>query len=83
MNLVLKITPRFLGPASVGTVELIKLLRQQLALPLSAAKGFVDRCVFDGETVVIPLPDSVDSAGLLNAIKSLDTPAVIDASIKG
>lgn len=82
MTLVLKVTPVFCGEASVGTVGLIKLLRSHLDLSLPAAKGIVDRCVFEFETVDIPLPDSVDAAALVDAIRALDSPAEIDATIR-
>ena len=82
MKLVLKVTPEFCGPTSVGTVGLIKLLEERFGLSLKAAKQIVDRCVFDGETVDIPIPDAVQSTGLLEAIRSLETPAVVNAAIK-
>jgi hypothetical protein len=49
----LRVEPVFYGPASVGTVELIKLVRERFGLSLSDAKAIVDRCVYDGESVAI------------------------------
>ena len=52
----LNVEPVFCGPASVGTVELIKLVRERFGLSLAEAKAYVDRCVFDGETVALVAP---------------------------
>lgn len=52
-----------LGPAgiSVGSISHIKILKYELGLGLADAKEYIDRCVFGGETVDIPV-DSFDQA---------------------
>jgi hypothetical protein len=56
------------GPVSVGTVGVIKLLRDRLALDLRTANEYVDRCVFDGESVVIPAPSLEAAEGVVTAL---------------
>lgn len=52
----LRIVPA-LGPAGVscGSIAHIKLLKAELGLGLADAKEYIDRCVFGGETVDIPM----------------------------
>lgn len=82
MTLVLKVTPVFCGSASVGTVSLIKLLRSHLGLSMRIAKEIVDRCVFEHETVEVPLPVSIDATTLVDAIRALGSPPEIEATIR-
>ena len=49
----LHVEPVFCGPASVGTVGLIKLLQSRFGLSLAEAKVLVDRCVFARQTVAL------------------------------
>jgi hypothetical protein len=55
-SIILSIEPDMCGPVSVGTVSVIQLLRAELDLGLKEAMEYVNRCVFDGETVEIPAP---------------------------
>lgn len=55
-SIVLSIEADLCGPVSVGTVSVIQLLRAELGLGLAEACEYVNRCVFDGETVEIPAP---------------------------
>jgi hypothetical protein len=55
-SIVLRIEPDLCGPFSVGTVGVIKSLQSALGLELDEAADYVNRCVFDGETVEIPAP---------------------------
>lgn len=55
-SIVLRIEPDLCGPFSVGTVAVIKSLQSALGLGLDEAADYVNRCVFDGETVEIPAP---------------------------
>ena len=68
---VLSIEPLMAGPLSVGTVEVIRLLRVHAHLGLAEAKHLVDRCVFDGESVRIPTPSPSDAAALAAALADL------------
>ena len=60
-SIVLRIEPDLCGAFSVGTVAVIKSLASALGLGLDEAADYVNRCVFDGETVEIPAP-SVEAA---------------------
>lgn len=55
-SIILSIEADLCGPVSVGTVSVIQLLRTELDLGLNEASEYVNRCVFDGETVEIPAP---------------------------
>jgi hypothetical protein len=72
----------FLGPVSVGTVEIIRLVSHHAQLPLPEAKRLVDRCVFDGEAVPIPTRSSEGAASLVRALASLQGVPKVDASIE-
>ena len=69
----LRIEPVFLGPASVGTVTIVKTLREALHIGLAEAKELVDRAVFGGETVDIPV-DNLEAAQALAALLNQTTP---------
>ena len=73
----LSVRPRMLGPVSEGTVEVINLLRLYASIGLTEAKQLVDRCVFDGESVVISMPSTVAAESFVRAVSSLlDMPHV-------
>jgi hypothetical protein len=71
----LNVEPVFCGPVSVGTVELIKLVRERFGLSLAEAKAYVDRCVFDGATVAIVAPTAEVAAVFAREVGALDSPA--------
>ncbi|HMS41531.1 MAG TPA: hypothetical protein PKE69_14965 [Pyrinomonadaceae bacterium] len=79
MKLAIKIQPILIDSISVGTVEIIKLIREELNLDLAKAKAYIDRCVFDGETVLIPIPIGIDVERLLAKIRELETRPKIEA----
>jgi len=81
MKLSIRIEPELCYGVSFGTVEIIKLIRKRLNLGLAEAKTYVDRCVFDGETVFISIPTGVDTEKLLFDIRELETPVKIEAVI--
>lgn len=73
----LAIDAELCGPVSVGTIKIIHLVRVHTGLSLSEAKDLVDRCVFAGETVDIPMPSHESALQLADALKSLpQRPAV-------
>jgi hypothetical protein len=82
MNIVMQIQPKLCGPASVGTVELIKVLRDQCHLSLAEAKNYVDRCVFEGAEAIIPIPHGVDANEIAKRIHKIETPAKIKIRIE-
>ncbi len=69
----LSIEPDLCGPVSVGTVKVIRLLEQQLGLSLGEALAYVNRSVFDGETVRIPAPSPAAAAACVAALTALQT----------
>jgi hypothetical protein len=78
----LSIEPELCGPVSVGTVRVIRLVSEHAHLALGEAMGFVDRCVFEGETVSIPTPSLEDAASLVRALSSLPAVPKIEASVE-
>ena len=77
----LRVEPVFCGPASVGTVGLIKLVRERFGLSLAGAKALVDRCVFAGEEV--SLGASADEAGAFaREVAALESPAVFRVRVE-
>jgi hypothetical protein len=77
----LSIQPQICGSVSVGTVAVIRLVSRHARLPLSEAAVFVDRCVFDGETVSIPTPSSEAAVSLVRALEALPEVPKVEASI--
>jgi len=73
----LRVEPVFCGPSSVGTVELIKLIRKRFGLSLADANAYVDRCVFAGEIVTIPAESPETAAAFAREAVALQTPAKI------
>ena len=67
----LTIEPQMAGPVSVGTVEVIRLLQVHAHLDLAEAKHLVDRCVFDGESIRIPMSSSSAANALAAALADL------------
>jgi hypothetical protein len=47
----LAIQAELCGPVSIGTVAVVRVMRDQLGLPTGVATALVERCVFDGEIV--------------------------------
>jgi len=78
----LSIQPELCGGMSVGTVKVIRLVSRHGHLSLGEAKDFVDRCVFDGETVSIPMPSAEDASLLVDALKALPVVPKIEVSIE-
>jgi len=78
----LSIQPELCGPVSVGTVRVIRLVSQHANLSIAEATEFVDRCVFDGETVSIPVRSPEDAATLVRALGSLPNVPKIDVSVE-
>ena len=81
MKLRISVTPEFWGPVSVGTVGLIKLVRERCNLGLAEAKGYIDNAVFGGEVVEIPLSEDIDAPALIHEIETLEPPAAIIAEL--
>ena len=78
----LSIEPELCGPVSIGTVAVIRLVAQHARLSLSEAARFVDRCVFEGETVSIPTPSSEEAELLVRALGALPLVPKIHASVE-
>lgn len=78
----ISIEPRFLGPASLGTVEVIQLVRTHAGLDLEEAKHLVDRCVFGGESALVPMPSCQAAEAFTRAVSSLPGPAKVQAAIE-
>ncbi len=81
MEIALSVSPKYCGPLSVGTIGLIKQLRDQLGLSLNESKNFVDTCVFQGLQVTIPVPSGVNAETVVYAICNLETQATIEAKV--
>jgi ABC-type iron transport system FetAB ATPase subunit len=81
-TIYLRVEPVFLGPASVGTVELIQLVRRRFGLSLSAGKAIVDRCVFEGETVALVGPSPESAAEFARDVAALESPAKFHVRIE-
>jgi hypothetical protein len=54
VTVALRIEPELCGPLSIGTVAVIKLVKQHFEIALDTAAAYVNRCVFDGAEVNIP-----------------------------
>jgi hypothetical protein len=81
-SITLRIEAQLCGPMSIGTVRVIKLALRYLALDLSAAIGFVDRCVFGGEEVEIPAPSAARAAQFVAAIEALPPVPRVEARVR-
>ena len=80
MRVNLEIDPVFCGPVSVGTISVIKLVREYFDLDLAVAKAFVDRAVA-GERVSIPAPSSAAACRFVEALAALPSEARVRAVI--
>ena len=78
----LSIQPLLCGPASIGTVEVIRLVRLYGGLGLAEAKSLVDRCVFDGEAALIQTPSAEAARALVEALSSLPGEPKVRASVE-
>ena len=81
MKLRISVDPKFCGPVSLGTVDLIKIVRERCSFGLAEAKRYIDDAVFGGEIVDIPLPAETDGSALADEIRALETPAKISVEL--
>lgn len=77
----IKAEPRFCGPLSVGTVEPMRILRDQLNLSLADAKAAIDSAVFEGLSVRI-LVASDEQARLLAGALASSAPGIVTAWVE-
>jgi ribosomal protein L7/L12 len=77
----LEIRPHFVGPASVGTVAAVKVLRRYLGAAMGEAKSLVDRAVFDGDRVEIRVDDADAAEALAGELNALPGPAHFEAVV--
>jgi hypothetical protein len=77
----LRVEPVFCGPVCVGTVELIKLVRERFGLSLAEAKAYVDRCV-DGETVALVARSAEAAAVFAQEVGTLKSPATFHVQVE-
>lgn len=77
----LAIEGKFCGPVSVGSIKIIDLVRTHACLSLTEAKDAVDRCVFAGETVDIPMPSQESAQVLIESLNHLPDAPTIHASV--
>ena len=80
-RIVLTIEGDVCGPMSIGTVAVIRAIERHLGLSLREAQDFVDRCVFEGETITLPAPTRVRAEALLAELEGLPAARRIHASI--
>ena len=73
------IEPHFLGPASVGTITPIRILRDVLGMRLRDAKDCIDRCVFEGETVELEAPSFAAAEERVKRLNETPPPARVVA----
>ena len=66
---------------SIGTVAVIRALEMHLGLSLGEAQQFVDRCVFEGETLTLPAATRAQAEALLAEFARLPAARRIHASI--
>ena len=78
----LRVEAVFCGPASVGTVELIKLVRERFGLSLAEAKSLIDRCVFDGEAVALVAATADAAAEFAREVSALKSPAKFEVFVE-
>ena len=77
----LRVEPVFCGPVSLGTIELIQLVRARLGLSLAEAKACVDRCVFGGEAVTLAAPSEQAAEAFAREVAALVSPAKFQAEV--
>lgn len=80
----LRVVPEFLAPTpiSVGTIDHIRVIQRSLGISLREAKAYVDRCVFDGETVVLSVSSYATAEALVRDLQALGGPARVDARLE-
>lgn len=78
----ISIEPQLCGPVSVGTVAVIKLVRDHLGVSLAEAMSCVDRCVFDGEAVELGAPSSHAAARFVESVAALPAYPRVRAEIR-
>jgi hypothetical protein len=76
----LRIDPHFIASTSFGTIAHIEILREECGLGVAAAKAIVDRCVFDGETVVLEV-DAKRAARLVERLAAVPSPPLTHVGI--
>jgi hypothetical protein len=82
-RLHLRIEPDFLcDVASIGTVDHIRVLRRALGIKLGEAKSYVDRCVFDRETVIIEMASRAMADALARELAALPGPARVKVTVE-
>ena len=64
----MSIEPDLCGPFSVGTVSVIKLLRDRLGLTLGQANALVNACVFEEQQVEFEAPSADVARALIEAL---------------
>lgn len=67
----LEIEPELVGPVSVGTVVVVKLLARHLGLSLQEALAVVNRCVFERECAELSAPSREAARALQGEISRL------------
>lgn len=77
----IRIEPEFCGPASVGTIAPIKVLRDELGIRLSVAKEYIDRCVFGGEVVDIEVESTQLAESIAEKLNVTPPPAKVVAEV--
>lgn len=75
-------SPICAGVVSVGTIQHVMVLRRLLKLNLGEAKEYVDRCVFAGECVEIAVESHEVADAVVQELKTLPGPVVIEAYIE-
>jgi hypothetical protein len=70
------------GPVSIGTVAVIRLVSRHAHVGLAEAANFVDRCVFDGQTISIPISSAEEAELLVRALRSLPAIPKIEAVVE-
>jgi len=79
----LSIEAQLCGPVSVGTVDVIKAVRLHAGLTLREAKAIVDRCVFEGETVMIEGLSGPAANALVAALRVLPDAPPLNVRVEG
>ncbi|MFO0552311.1 MAG: hypothetical protein U0271_28245 [Polyangiaceae bacterium] len=72
----ISIEGRFLGPMSVGTVSVVRLIQQHTGLSLREAKALVDRAVFEGQRIEIRFEKFVAARRFATAVRELMAPPI-------
>ena len=70
------------GPISVGTVGVVRALMAHLSLPLGEALALVERCVFEAQSVELPVASPAAAHALLAALDRTPAAKRIRASLR-